>query len=788
MVHINNLQGLYGSELATRGKVFVVFETSPNKRPVKPQSWSNKEDLLTWDQAIAYIEKEGSETLRVAMVLNGDGWVCIDGDKILDAEGKIKPEWVHVGDELDSISVSEVSVSGNGVHWFCRSDSTVFKSHATEPLGDGSHLDGWNGLDAKGQVKGRCVILTGEAYKGIGSHFWSDHSEVIDDFVKEKFEENVQCKVVKENGQRTFKPTVELNATGMDDWTRGKLVIEKIMAEEGTFGDGQRNDKMFRFTGGLRKYVRSEEVVLSLALTANERLCSPPLCPEEVRKITKNSGEYGRPRSYEPWSLVEDIFAPNVGQLTDEIIKQFSEIAKEQKQQSEINYKTDLEQLYNEEGIIGEVMRYAAKVRPHFVMPQADLSTALFSMATLCCGKFRTGVDEGNTWPNLYGVYVTNSGIGKDTNKQVVSAVGRFAGLGERLQATNISSAQGWLRSYSFEVEGGQPIQTTMLDEWADMLPQQGRNPSDMWQAVMRYLKDYYQTCGRGKIKPSVRMDDSVNFYIEDISPTIFGLTQPKVWQRISPEMLSDGFAGRHLFFGDSIRGGGEAVLKKVDPMAPIYKSAYDPSLLPEPLKQMIKELIKFDVSGHGGYYQVPFSYEARKWFNEQVGELNRAFALADTEEGEMDSTERRSFDKVTRLGVLLAVSEEMGYRVRNGKASDPFCDIDVEVRHAKLAWSIAMDCLEYAKHCVTKHSGHEDCQLAVKLVAEVESKVIRELEKDASANLYVMKSRTNTLRGIDPKRGKNVLDYVNTRQLALVEGARIIPAKYVEQYRNSRS
>lgn len=72
-----------------------------------------------------------------------------------------------------------------------------------------------------------------------------------------------------------------------------------------TFGEGERNDKLFRMASSLRAKGLSEDEIYAAVSVANNTRCNPPLEDFEIRNICKSAGKYS------PGSIVPAIPKPS---------------------------------------------------------------------------------------------------------------------------------------------------------------------------------------------------------------------------------------------------------------------------------------------------------------------------------------------------------------------------------------------------------------------------------------------------------------------------------------------
>lgn len=786
-------------------KIFMI--TGPDKRPVDHNNdfktglkWSKADNLLTFDEAVE-THTQAPQGCMIAVAL-GDGLCCIDFDGT-GVDGESDGFWSlnqrAFFNKIRHFSITERSMSGSGLHCFFLSDQANFevKKALVHNERDKCFVEGWS--------EGRYIILTGEQHCDHGIMFGQDEqspADIVNDVFKKPDFSLVADKA--NDYQPTYRPNNISSGIGLSDQERAERYIESCR-ENTSFAEGGRNIALFKLAGNLRKCVKDDSLRLTMVLNANQRLCSPPLPEGEVIKTFESAME-GKDIPYEACDKTKgavskfasgfELAITPPALLEDEDLEIYREVGKLANDARPYESAIDYSKIYTEKGLIGEVARRAADCQPNFLLPAADLVAALGSTIVLANGRVRCGRNMGGSHAALYMSYITPSGNGKDTPKQQIGGVANCAGLGNQTSRTEISSGQGFMKT--FAEESGEPYQVILNDEMADQWSGRNGKVDPVTASIGRAMKKMYD-CGPHPFTPTGRVDADTDYTIRDPSCSIIGFMQPKVWDLIPEEQLYDGLGGRFLWFGDSVRGKGDKVLKPYNQDAPAYRRAdkvggRERGAADERLMQLIKAALAMPLGDQGT--SLNFSTEANRFFNAKKREHLLGIANATDEPTAAEVMKNRIWDKVTRLSVLICFSELLGKFVDDelGEEGDFIGHwglYEVELRHVELAYEIACDSANFAAHSIAGAATNDYVKLADALLSAARTKCEWWVSNKPDCKPYEFKfslARVKAWKSADPNVQAGAIAHIKNTATAHVfttnTGSHtIVPAEFIEYF-----
>ena len=242
------------TEDRTANKNFVILK---GKTPVIPGSdtpleWRKVENRYTWDKVVM-IPGDG-----IGIILNKTGLTCLDFDKCLDENGRIKDGRIEaIINKLGSWV--EISRSGTGLHAWIITDANTKNQKRLD-----DHIE---------VITDGNVALTGNSYPPMAAH----KIELID--ANRVFE----ILGFSEIPNRSFK----------------KLT-------SGPISSGNRNNTLFSIGGSLRSKGLSAESIFTELSRINKERCTPPLPVDEIRRIAESAGSYPAGTSCTPEMLTEN--------------------------------------------------------------------------------------------------------------------------------------------------------------------------------------------------------------------------------------------------------------------------------------------------------------------------------------------------------------------------------------------------------------------------------------------------------------------------------------------------
>jgi len=468
----------------------------------------------------------------------------------------------------------EISPGHQGVKIWCRAVKPPSRSQAIVTDSGGEILGAIECYD-----RGRSFAYTDLAYRPYCGDEIADRQDAVD-WLCESY---LGIEDPAAEGSFAIRPGIE--ADGMELL---QLRAREYLAKIDPPAEGQRNNVLFRATGGVASLVTSDMVrlpdqeIIGLMLDWNGSLANPLPAKEVIATVRSNLAS-PNPRIAKPPGILGA--SPILDSWVSEIPRgrhlASSETRSEETDGSEAQTSSggDLEascadsraivvvpsvddqaeaigwidegsveplpcHLYDIEGFIGDFVRLHAQTC-FWHQPDLAFACALTLQAALCGRKLK---DAQGSRSNLYCLGVAPSATGKEHARmiatKILDSVGLWSKVGGLTKPKSAGGIGAALRDW--------PVRLALVDEFGMFLERHTRKGGGWKSDVDEALLELF-TSANGKWSQGQYRDGS-NLEIDRPHLSVYGTTTPKtVWPSITLETIGNGLLGRILvFFGRS--------------------------------------------------------------------------------------------------------------------------------------------------------------------------------------------------------------------------------------------